>query len=42
MYITAKNVDQAGQAQRPSTNQCIISLDMDSWKVIMSLYIITL
>ncbi|XP_065888332.1 non-structural maintenance of chromosomes element 4 homolog A-like [Dysidea avara] len=33
-----KNVDQAGQAQRPSTNQCIISLDMDSWKKITETY----
>ena len=31
--VTAKQVDEAGQAHRPNTNQCIISLDMDLWKV---------
>jgi len=36
--ILATNIDQAGQAQRPSTNQCIISLDMDSWQVIFHCY----
>ena len=33
VIVTAKNVDEAGQAHRPNTNQCIVSLDMALWKV---------
>ena len=33
VMVTAKQVDEAGQAHRPNTNQCIISLDMEQWKV---------
>lgn len=33
-----KNVDEAGQAHRPNTNQCIVSLDMALWKEINDKY----
>ena len=33
VIVAAKNVDEAGQARRPNTNQCIISLDMGLWRV---------
>lgn len=32
------DVDEAGQAHRPNTNQSIVSLDMDLWKEITDKY----
>ena len=41
LFYTAKYVDEAGQAHRPNTNQCIVSLDMDQWRVSCDTTVVT-